>query len=58
MSTVQRRIARIATLPLLALRGLVVFPGTTVHFDVGREKSVAALQEAMAGDQTLFLISQ
>ncbi len=58
MSSIQRRVSRIATLPLLALRGLVVFPQTTVHFDVGREKSIAALQEAMAADQCLFLVSQ
>ena len=58
MSSIQRRVSRIATLPLLALRGLVVFPQTTVHFDVGREKSVAALQEAMAADQCLFLVQQ
>ncbi len=58
MSSLQRRISRITTLPLLALRGLVVFPQTSVHFDVGREKSMAALQEAMASDQCLFLVSQ
>ncbi|MBR2406796.1 MAG: endopeptidase La [Clostridia bacterium] len=58
MNSLQRRVSRIATLPLLALRGLVVFPQTSVHFDVGREKSIAALQEAMAADQCLFLVSQ
>ena len=34
-------------LPILALRGLNVFPGMTVHFDVGRKKSVRAVEEAM-----------
>ena len=34
-------------LPVLALRGLAVFPDQTVHFDVGRSKSVKALEEAM-----------
>ncbi len=58
MSSLQRRVSRITTLPLLALRGLVVFPQTSVHFDVGREKSIAALHEAMAADQCLFLVSQ
>ena len=45
-------------MPLVALRGKVVFPMTVVHFDVSREKSVQAVQEAMAGDQLLFLVSQ
>ena len=58
MSSIQTRVSRVATLPLLALRGLVVFPQTSVHFDVGREKSMAALQEAMAADQYLFLVTQ
>jgi len=43
---------------ILALRGLAVFPEQTVHFDVGRAKSVRALDAAMKQDQTLFLIPQ
>lgn len=45
-------------LPVLALRGLAVFPGQTVHFDVGRKKSVLALEAAMQGSQMLFLAPQ
>ena len=45
-------------MPILALRGLAVFPEQTVHFDVGRRKSVLALEEAMKQDQTLLLIPQ
>ena len=45
-------------LPILALRGLVVFPDQTVHFDVGRSKSVKALEAAMKGDQNILLIPQ
>ena len=45
-------------MPILALRGLAVFPDQTVHFDVGRQKSVLALDAAMKQDQTLFLIPQ
>jgi ATP-dependent Lon protease len=45
-------------LPVLALRGLAVFPDQTVHFDVGRRKSVLALEEAMRKDQNLMLIPQ
>lgn len=45
-------------MPILALRGLAVFPDQTVHFDVGRPKSVRALDAAMKQDQTLLLIPQ
>ncbi len=48
----------IGTLPILALRGMVVFPEQTVHFEVGRKKSVLALEEAMKRDQALLLIPQ
>ena len=47
-----------AKMPILALRGLAVFPDQTVHFDVGRKKSVLALEAAMKADQTLLLIPQ
>ena len=46
------------TLPMIAMRGLVLFPNMILHFDVGRKKSVAALEEAMKGDRTVFLTSQ
>ncbi len=45
-------------LPLLALRGLAVFPDQTVHFDIGRVKSALALEYAMKHDQTLVLVPQ
>ena len=45
-------------LPVLALRGLAVFPDQTVHFDVGRVKSVKALEEAMKRDQNIMLVPQ
>lgn len=45
-------------MPVLALRGLAIFPDQTVHFDVGRVKSALALEEAMKGDQILFLVPQ
>jgi len=48
----------VGRLPILVLRGLVVYPDQTVHFEVGRKKSVAALEQAMKGDQTLFLVPQ
>ncbi len=45
-------------LPVLALRGLAIFPGQSVHFDVGRIKSALALEYAMKHDQMLFLVPQ
>ena len=45
-------------LPVLALRGLAVFPDQTVHFDVGRAKSVKALEDAMKRDQNIMLVPQ
>ena len=45
-------------LPVLALRGLTVFPNQTVHFDVGRMKSVKALEQAMKEGQFIFLAPQ
>ncbi|HJA24755.1 MAG TPA: endopeptidase La [Candidatus Fournierella merdigallinarum] len=45
-------------LPAIALRGLVVFPGSVIHFEVGREKSIAAVEWAMANSSPLFLITQ
>lgn len=45
-------------LPILALRGIVVFPDQTTHFDIGRVKSALALEEAMKRDQKLLLVPQ
>ena len=45
-------------MPILALRGIVIFPGQTIHFDVGRLKSVLALDAAMKKDQILVLVPQ
>ncbi|MUK86951.1 endopeptidase La [Ornithinibacillus sp. L9] len=45
-------------LPLLPLRGLLVFPTMVLHLDVGRDKSVAALEKAMMDDQTICLAAQ
>ncbi|MBI6873812.1 endopeptidase La [Clostridium aciditolerans] len=45
-------------LPLIPLRGITIFPYMVIHFDVGREKSILALEEAMLVDQKIFLVSQ
>ena len=46
------------SMPMLILRGMVVFPGMLLHFDVGRKKSIAAINKAMDSNQTLFLATQ
>lgn len=45
-------------MPVLPLRGLVIFPGMLVHFDVGREASINALYSAMGNDQHIFVVAQ
>lgn len=50
--------SNIRRLPLLPLRGLSIFPYMVLHFDVGREKSIKALEEAMINDQLIFLVTQ
>lgn len=45
-------------LPMIPLRGLTVFPGMVIHFDVGREKSIAAIEAAMTSEQLVFLSYQ
>ncbi len=45
-------------MPSLPMRGLVIFPRMILHFDVGRDKSIAALKAAAGGDRKIFLVSQ
>ena len=45
-------------LPVIPLKGLIIFPQMVLHFDVGRPKSVAALEQSMAANQKLFLVAQ
>ena len=44
--------------PCIPLRGVSIFPNTVIHFDIGREKSIRALEKAMAGDRMMFVSSQ
>lgn len=44
--------------PAVALRGLTIFPDMVIHFDLSRDKSKAAIERAMAEDQTVFLVTQ
>lgn len=50
--------AKVRELPLLPLRGILVFPYMVIHLDVGRERSMAAIEEAMLGDRIVLLASQ
>lgn len=45
-------------IPVIPLRGIVVFPGMNLHFDVGRKKSISALKAAMEKDQFILLVAQ
>lgn len=45
-------------IPLIPLRGLTVFPNMIIHFDVGRDKSLKAIEAAMVGDEKLLLVTQ
>lgn len=55
---IRKRVARVDTLPLLPLRGMVAFPEVMLHLDVGRPGSIAALNESLSHDQTIFLVAQ
>ena len=47
-----------STMPVIALRGLTVFPNVLIHFEVSREISIKALEEAMAAGSPVFLVGQ
>jgi len=53
-----KKVIKKQVLPLLPLRGLTVFPYMILHFDVGRIKSIKALEEAMINNQLIFLVAQ
>ena len=47
-----------SVMPVIALRGLTVFPNVLIHFDVAREISIKALEEAMSSGSPVFLVGQ
>lgn len=49
---------KVITIPTVALRGMTILPGMVAHFDISREKSMKAIEEAMMGEQNVFLITQ
>lgn len=58
VETAREEAVKTAVMPLIPLRGLTVFPEMGLHFDIGREKSIVALERAMMMNQTVFLVSQ
>ena len=48
----------VVSMPVIALRGMVMFPSMVLHFDVGRKRSVLALENALKNDQNIFVVSQ
>ena len=56
--TEQENQAAVTAMPVLALRGMTVFPNMLLHFDVGRDISIKALDEAMTSGSPIFLVSQ
>ena len=49
---------QVETMPAIALRGLTIFPNVLIHFDVAREISIKALEEAMTAGSPVFLVGQ
>lgn len=58
MSNNSKNISKRQILPVLPLRGLTVFPYMILHFDVGRAKSIKALEDAMINNQLILLVTQ
>ena len=58
MATKRKSAAKAMRMPLMPLRGLMIFPHMVLHFDVGRPRSVAALEAAMLENQRIFLVAQ
>ena len=51
-------IEQIMNMPAVALRGLTILPGMIAHFDISRERSLRAVEEAMEQDQKIYLVTQ
>lgn len=54
----EKKIQTKEILPCIPLRGVSIFPNTVVHFDIGREKSIKALEAAMGTDKLMFVSTQ
>ena len=49
---------QIKKVPAVALRGMTILPGMIAHFDVSRERSIHAVEQAMMDDEQIFLVTQ
>jgi ATP-dependent Lon protease len=58
IETVPEEENRVKIMPMIPLRGLSIFPYMVLHFDIGREKSISALEKAMVRNQMIFLVAQ
>jgi len=58
LNTDKENTSKVTRLPVIPLRGMVIFPDTVVHFDAGREKSIAAMNAALESDSRLFIVAQ
>ena len=58
MTNITENNQEVLNLPVIALRGLVVFPNLSIQFDVGRKKSILAISDAMEHNQKIFLVAQ
>ena len=56
--SINRNDEGLLVLPMIPLRGLTIFPNMVLHFDIGREKSINALENAMLNEQYIFLSAQ
>lgn len=56
--TAEKATEEVISYPCIPLRGVTIFPNTVVHFDIGREKSIRALEKAMNSDKLLFVATQ
>lgn len=58
MSEIKEETEQMITMPVIPLRGMTILPGTVIHFDLNREKSVQALEYAMMKGSRIFLVAQ
>ena len=58
MTTTQKDILHTSTMPVIALRGLTIFPNVLIHFDVARDISIKSLETAMTTGSPVFLVAQ
>ncbi len=58
MEDTNNKMTDLIELPVIPLRGMTILPGTPIHFDINRKRSIQALEKALRGDNTVFLVTQ